>query len=152
MSYSELVNKRVTGGVTLRDVAAADFIKAYGAHLKKTGKMEAPKHVEFIKTGVQKELCPYDADWLFVRAAAVARKVYLNGGQGVGGLARVFGSADRRGTLRRSFQRSHRGLIRHILQQLEKMGIVAKDEDGGRVLTEAGQRDLDRIAVQVFSA
>ena len=35
---------------SLRDVAAADFIAAYAAHLKKGGKIELPEWVDVVKT------------------------------------------------------------------------------------------------------
>lgn len=48
-----------------------------------------------------------------------------------------------------------RSVDRKVLQALEKIGIVEKIEDdeeggsgkGGRRITQAGQRDLDRIAL-----
>jgi small subunit ribosomal protein S19e len=40
-------------------------------------------------------------------------------------------------------------LIRNILQQLEKIGILEKDPSGGRRMTAQGRRDLDRIAQKV---
>jgi small subunit ribosomal protein S19e len=33
---------------------------------------------------------------------------------------------------------------------LEKIGVLEKSENGGRRVTENGQRDLDQIATQVF--
>ena len=42
---------------------------------------------------------------------------------------------------------------RKILQALEKIGILEQDDDkGGRRITQAGQRDLDRIAQTVAEA
>ena len=39
------------------------------------------------------------------------------------------------------------------MQSLEKIGILEQDEDkGGRRITQAGQRDLDRIAQQTLEA
>lgn len=35
---------------TLRDVSAAEFIKAYAAHLKKGGKIQLPEWVDVVKT------------------------------------------------------------------------------------------------------
>ena len=35
---------------TLRDVSAANFIKAYAAHLKKGGKLQLPEWVDVVKT------------------------------------------------------------------------------------------------------
>lgn len=48
--------------------SAEDFIKAYSAHLKRSGKLEIPTWVDIVKTGAQKELAPYDPDWFYVRA------------------------------------------------------------------------------------
>lgn len=52
----------------VRDVSAEDFITAYSAHLKRSGKLEIPTWVDIVKTGCQKELAPYDPDWYYVRA------------------------------------------------------------------------------------
>jgi small subunit ribosomal protein S19e len=52
---------------TVRDVNAQDFVKAYAAFLKKTGKLEVPKWVDIVKTGTFKELGPLDPDWFYVR-------------------------------------------------------------------------------------
>lgn len=42
---------------------------------------------------------------------------------------------------------------RKVLQALEKIGVVEQDEDkGGRRITQAGQRDLDRIAQTTLEA
>ncbi|KAJ8607393.1 hypothetical protein MRB53_040339 [Persea americana] len=40
---------------------------------------------------------------------------------------------------------------RKVMQALEKIGILEKDEEkGGRRITQAGQRDLDRIAMSTI--
>lgn len=106
---------------------------------------------DLIKTGVRKELAPYRDDWYYVRAASIARKIYLRQGLGIAGLARVYGGAFRRGTRKQHFKRDSRGLIRHIVHQLEELGIVAKLEKGGRKLTKEGRKDLDRIAHSLFA-
>jgi len=41
--------------------------------------MEVPNWADVVKTASYKELAPYDPDWFFVRAASMARKVYLKG-------------------------------------------------------------------------
>jgi small subunit ribosomal protein S19e len=41
--------------------------------------MELPTWADVVKTASYKELAPYDPDWFFVRAASMARKVYLKG-------------------------------------------------------------------------
>jgi small subunit ribosomal protein S19e len=55
-------------GITVKDVASQDFIAAYAKHLKRSGKVDVPRWADLVKTGVQKELAPYDQDWFFTRA------------------------------------------------------------------------------------
>eukprot|EP00954_Amorphochlora_amoebiformis_P030748 1395158-Amorphochlora_amoeboformis.AAC.1 len=76
-------------GATVKDVPAETFINALAAHFKETAQMEIPDYAEYIKTASFKELAPYDPDWYYIRAASIARKVYLFGGIGIGGLAKV---------------------------------------------------------------
>lgn len=71
-----------------------------------------------------------DPDWYFIRAASISRKIYLNGGIGVGALARWYGGRWNSGNRPEHFRKASRGLIRHILQQLEKAGIVESLEKG----------------------
>ncbi|PRD20552.1 UNVERIFIED_CONTAM: 40S ribosomal protein S19 [Trichonephila clavipes] len=53
--------------VTVKDVNQMQFVKALAAHLKKTGKLKVPEWVDVVKTGVYKELAPYDEDWFYTR-------------------------------------------------------------------------------------
>lgn len=55
-------------GVTVRDVDPAKFISAYADVLKNNDKFHVPKWVDLVKTGVHKELAPYDPDWYYIRA------------------------------------------------------------------------------------
>lgn len=66
-------------GITVRDVAAADFIKAYAEHLKNTGRVELPSWCDLVKTAPHKEMCPYDQDWYYIRAGERRRE---KGGKG----------------------------------------------------------------------
>ncbi|KAG8461104.1 hypothetical protein KFE25_003673 [Diacronema lutheri] len=142
-------------GVTVKDVPAGDFIVAYAAHLKRTGKIELPKWSDLVKTSKARELAPYDPDWYYVRAAAIARRVYLRGNVGVGAMRKIYGGRQRRGTVKEKFALSGGSIPRHIFAQLEKMKILEKAPatgKGGRRITETGQRDLDSIAGQIKSA
>lgn len=134
--------------LTVRDVCPHVFVKSYAAHLKKSGKIELPKWVEYAKTATWKELSPLDEDWYYMRAAAVARRVYMRPGCGVGGLRKAFGGKNRRGTMKEKRGIATGGIIRSVLQDLESMKVLEKDPRGGRRLTRVGQQDLDRIASQ----
>jgi small subunit ribosomal protein S19e len=45
-----------------------------------------------VKTGTYKELAPYDPDWYYIRAASMARKLYLKPGIGVGKFKKIYGA------------------------------------------------------------
>lgn len=203
---------------SLRDVSAAEFIKAYSAHLKKGGRLTLPDWVDYVKTAPGRELPPLDPDWYYVRAASLARKIYLNHGLGVGALANWYGKTTAKRNTPQKHHKASRKVIRHILNQvrqqargirgamrgaalaaarraisarrvhaaaassvrehttlrarvlcalalarssttrpalpsphfahaqLEELGIVEKKEDGGRMLTPEGRKDLDTIS------
>ncbi|KAL1935580.1 hypothetical protein VTP01DRAFT_4720 [Rhizomucor pusillus] len=135
------------GGITVKDVNAHEFIKAYAAYLKRTGKLEVPKWVDIVKTGTYKELAPYDPDWYFIRAASVARHIYIRKSVGVGALCKVHGGRVNRGTRPSHHVDGSASVNRKVLQSLEKIGVLEKDKKGGRRITQDGQRDLDRIAM-----
>ena len=139
------------GGVTLRDVAADKFISAYAEVLKNNDKFIVPKWVDLVKTGVHKELAPYDPDWYYVRAAAIVRKIYLREGTGVGALKKRFGGGMRRGAAPLRHQDAAGGLIRAILINLDSLNITEKTKKGGRKITRIGQQALDLVAGQVHS-
>jgi len=136
---------------TVKDVPAQEFIAALAAHFKKSNKLELPEWHDFVKTSVAKEMNPLDADWYFVRAASLARKVYLRGGVGVGAFTRIYGGRQRRLTYGRfHFRRASKGIIRHILIQLGEQNLIDKKKDKkGRWITKEGKKVLDTIAGQV---
>ena len=90
---------------------------------------------------------PLDPDWYYVRAASLARKLYLNHGLGVGALAHWYGKTTAKRNMPQKHHTASRKVIRHILAQLEELGIVEKiDKAGGRGLTAEGRKDLDTIS------
>jgi small subunit ribosomal protein S19e len=60
--------EEVSGCITVRDVPPAKFIAAYADVLKNNDKFVVPKWCDIVKTGIHKELAPYDPDWYFIRA------------------------------------------------------------------------------------
>merc|ERR1712226_1749504 len=147
--YSDM-GETAPRGVCVKDVPSSDFIVAYAAHLKRIGKIEVPKWADLCKTGSYKELAPYDPDWYYIRAAAIARRVYLRKGIGVGSFKKIFGGRVHRGTRPEKFSKGSGSIARHCLKQLEVLKILEKVEGGkGRQITAQGQRDLDSIAGQI---
>mmetsp|Transcript_1233 Transcript_1233/g.2497 ORF Transcript_1233/g.2497 Transcript_1233/m.2497 type:complete len:156 (-) Transcript_1233:129-596(-) len=140
-------------GVTVRDIAAKDFITAYSEHLKNSDKFELPVWADTVKTAVFKEMCPADEDWYYIRAASVARKIYLNPGTGVGRLQKWYGGRYRRGSRTEHYRKASAGIIRSIMTQLVDMKVIESSPSGkGRQMTKVGQQDLDRIAGSVEDA
>ena len=160
----------------LRPLYSADqFIAAYASHLKRSGKLEVPTWVDLVKTGHYKELAPYDPDWFYVRAgasdklllhftdtltccscrikpAAVARHIYLRKHVGVGALAKLHGGRNRRGNRPSHHADASTSVQRKVVQALEKIGVLEKSDNGGRKISQDGQRDLDRIATAVVES
>ncbi|EFE40162.1 hypothetical protein TRV_05114 [Trichophyton verrucosum HKI 0517] len=103
--------------------------------------------VDTVKTSNSKELPPQSIDWYYVRAAAVARHIYMRKTVGVGSLRKVHGGRKNRGSAPSHHVDASGSVDRKIMQSLEKIGVLEQDEEkGGRRITQSGQRDLDRIA------
>jgi len=136
-------------GTTVKDVNPHVFVKAYAAYLKKTGKLEVPKWVDLVKTATFKELAPYDQDWYYIRAASIARHIYLRQGVGIGALRKKHGSTCNRGTRPSHHCDASGNILRKIVQGLEKMELLEKDNNGGRRITQNGRKSLDLIASQI---
>ena len=71
-------------------------------------------------------MAPLDADWLYIRAAALARKVYLRGHLGVSTLQHIYGGKQRFGVRRNHHENSSGKIIRYCLQQLEVIKLIPK--------------------------
>ncbi|KAF8133929.1 hypothetical protein EV363DRAFT_1397335 [Boletus edulis] len=156
----------------VRDISADAFITAYASHLKRSGKLEVPTWVDLVKTGAFKELAPYDPDWYYVRAgnhpkhveiypaqplhppsiAAIARHIYLRKDVGIGKLAKLHGGRNRRGNRPSHHADASASVQRKVCQALEKIGVLEQTDNGGRRISQDGQRDLDRIATAVVEA
>lgn len=116
------------------------------------GKIEVPVWVDIVKTGHFKEQAPYNPDWFYVRAAALARHIYLRKAVGIGHLRKFHGGASNRG-FRPSHHADASGSVqRKVVQGLEGIGVLEKDPKGGRRISQDGMRDLDRIAVACLEA
>ncbi|KAG4303389.1 hypothetical protein PCANB_000272 [Pneumocystis canis] len=142
----------MTGGITVKDVDADTFIRQYARFLKQSGKLEVPTWVDIVKTGHSKELAPYNPDWFYIRAAAIARHLYLRKRGGVGALSKLYGGSKNRGSRPSHHYDGSKSIQRKILQSLEKLGILEKDVRGGRKISQQGQRDLDHIALSTFES
>lgn len=121
-----------------------------------------------IKTGVAKELSPYNPDWFYIRAASLARKVYLRPRLGVGRLRHIYGTNQNNGYARAHHVKVAGRNIRLALIALEKAGILMRTNDKrnknilgtvmegedsalyNRMVSPEGQRTLNEIAKSVL--
>merc|ERR1712131_238346 len=134
--------------VRVKDVNQSDFVVAFAAFLKKSGKISVPKWADFAKTQTQKQLAPADDDWFYIRTASIARQLYIKCTVGVGRFAVIYGGTVNRGCRPCHTRKGNGHIARYALQELEKMKLVEKAEKG-RKLSKDGQRDMDRVAAQI---
>lgn len=86
------------------------------------------------------------------RTAAVARHIYLRKHVGIGALTKLHGGRNRRGNRPSHHASASASVQRKVCQSLEKIGVLEMAADGGRRISQDGQRDLDRIATAVVEA
>jgi small subunit ribosomal protein S19e len=130
---------------TVYDIPPEMLIKQVAEELKKLDAIKPPEWAMFTKTGVHKQAPPEEEDWWFTRAAAVLRRVYIDGPVGVQRMRTFYGGKKDRGSNPYRFRRGGGSVLRKILQQLEEAGFVESDASG-RKISPAGQSYIDNIA------
>lgn len=117
--------------------------------LKKMPEFKQPEWSFFIKSGPSKKRPPQDKDFWYKRAASILRQSYIQGIVGVNRLKTRYGSKKNRGYKPEKFVRASGKIIRTILQQAEKAGLLEKYKSikkrSGRKLTLQGRELLENI-------
>ena len=134
-------------------VDPTELIEAVAAELKKIEHIKAPVWATFCKTGTHKARPPVRDDWWFVRAASVLRRIGIKGPIGVAKLRTLYGGKKDRGYAPEKFYCASGNILRKILQQLEKSGLVKQAAIGvhkGRVVTKDGEKMLEKTAEAIF--
>lgn len=130
--------------VTAYDVKAEPLIMEVAEELE--DEFEAPGWARFAKTGVHKERTPDQENWYHIRAAAILRKIYLDGPLGVSRLRTIYGGRKNHGHAPEHHAKASGKVIRTALQNLENAGLVEEREGEGRVITDKGKSFLDEKA------
>ena len=133
---------------TVYDVPADHIIRRVAEELKKRKEIVPPEWAAFAKTGVHKEMPPEDPDWWFIRAAAVLRRVYVDGPLGVERMRSFYGGKKNRGSRPNAFRKGSGSILRKSLQQLEAAGLIIHDKTGRKV-SPAGMSFLDNLSQEV---
>lgn len=116
--------------------------------LKAMPEFEQPEWSLYVKTGISKIKPPQEKDFWFKRAASILRQIYTQGIVGVSRLRTRYGSKKNRGMKPERFKKGSGKIIRTILQQAEKAGLLEKVTEGkrfGRKLTDKGKELMENI-------
>ncbi len=134
------------------DVPASALLPKLASELKSRGVVAPPPWAAFVKTGVHKQRAPEPVDWWYMRSASVLRKIYLKGTVGVSRLSAEYGGKRDRGSAPYHARTGSRSILREIVQQLEKAGLVQPYRTKGRRVTASGQKLLDGVSRDLLKA
>ena len=141
-------------GFTVLDAPANKFINQLAAFFKEKNIIKVPKYAPLVKCSRAHDCEPINPDYIFYKAAAICRKLYLTKSKniGVGSLRVMFSKKERRGSQPPRTFRAGGKIIRELVIQLKNAGYVqnygGKEEEtnSGLFLTKNGRSELDKIA------
>ena len=134
-----------------RDIPSSELLEELKKEMKGLGEVSPPSWAQFVKTGSHRQGPPQQEDWWYMRAASILRNLYLRGPVGVERLRTKYGGRKDRGVRPEHFRKASGHIIRKILQQLEKAGLVERVDGKGRKITPKGQSLLDSLALRVLN-
>jgi small subunit ribosomal protein S19e len=132
--------------VSIQEVDSQQLIIKAAERLEKMEEFRPPEWAAFVKTGVHVQRPPTQANWWWLRSAAVLRKVYLKQKIGVSRLRKAYGGRKNRGHKPEHKRPASGNIIRKMLQQHEKAGFLKTEKGKGRVITPKGQKFLYEVA------
>ena len=138
--------------MSIFDVNINKLLEKVAEEMRKVEALKKPDWATFVKTGAGKERPPIDPNWWYMRSAATLRKIYLKGPIGVAKLRNNFSSKKNRGHKPGRAYPASGKILRTILQQLEKAGLVKfeeKDVHKGRVITPKGKSFMEKLCKDV---
>lgn len=130
-------------------IPADQYNVKLASKLKEMPEFKQPEWSFFVKTGPSRIKPPQEPDFWHKRAASILRQIYINKTVGVNRLKTRYGTKKNRGMRPERFVRASGKIIRVILQQAEKAGLLEKfNERGkraGRKLTKPGIELLESV-------
>ena len=142
-------------GFTVLDVPSSKFINELATFFKEKNIIKVPKYAALVKCSRANDCEPISPDYIYYKAAAICRKLYLSKSKnlGVGSLRSMFSKKQRRGSQPPKTFRSGGKIIRDLVIQLKAKEYIdnyGKNEedatDHGLYLTKTGRSELDKIA------
>lgn len=135
-----------TNMADIRTVEGGKYNGLLAQALKESGDFEKPSWIDFVKTGANKTRPNTDPDFWYKRAASIMRQLYVRGIVGVVRLRSRYGGRKKNGVKPEHFVKSGGKIIRTILQQAEKAGLVEKSTvKAGRQLTKQGREFMESL-------
>lgn len=133
--------------MTIYNIAPREFNNKLAEELKKISEFEAPEWIYFVKSSVARERPIQEPDFWHKRAASILRQIYIHGTVGVNRLKKRYGGRKSRGVKPSRKRQGSGKIIRVILQQAEKAGLLEKaiQKSKGRKLTDKGKKLLEGI-------
>lgn len=120
--------------------------------LKKMPEFKMPEWAIFVKTSSARARPPEKKDWWWMRASSILRQIYIKNIVGVQRLRTRYGGKKNRGMKPERFFKASGKIIRTVLQQATKAGIVEQVKEGkkGRKLTKKGREMLEDTAKRLL--
>ena len=134
---------------TVYDIPADVFIKRLSEYLMENLDIKSPQWAEFAKTSANRERLPERKDWWHIRCASLLRKIYLNGPIGISTLRLDYGGKKSGKSRPKHFMRGGGNILRKALQQMESVGLVKNIPKKGRIITDEGRSQLDKLANEI---
>ena len=145
-------------GFTVLDAPANKLVNQLATFFKEKNIIKLPKYAPLVKSSRANDCEPINPDYIYYKAAAICRKLYVTKSKnvGVGSLRSMFSKKERRGSQPPRTFRAGGKIIRELVIQLKNAGYVqnfGKKEDDekddahfGLFLTKTGRSELDKIA------
>jgi small subunit ribosomal protein S19e len=136
---------------SIHDIEPAKIIEYAAKEFSKKPELAMPEWASFVKSGAHVERPPTQENWWHIRQSAILRTIFKDGPVGVSKLRTKYGGRKNRGLKPHRFYKASGKIIRTMLQQLEKAGLIQQAKQGskGRIITSQGQSFLDNLANQL---
>ena len=150
------INKK-KAGFTVFDVPSHEFINTLASYFKEKNIIKLPKFSALVKTSRANDCEPINADYIYYKAAAICRKLYITKSKnlGVGSLRSMFSKKQRRGSQPPKTFRAGGKIIRDLVIQLKGAKYLEnfggeEETNHGLTLTKTGRSELDKIAAGIM--
>ena len=145
-------------GFTVFDAPANNLVNQIASFFKEKNIIKLPKYAPLVKTSRANDCEPINPDYIYYRAAAICRKLYVTKSKniGVGSLRSMFSKKERRGSQPPKTFKAGGKIIRDLVIQLKKAGYVDNygkkehESNFGLFLTKKGISELDKIASRLM--